>query len=359
MIIIEKGQKTRVPKFFHFENNICAYIYDQLSEILSDPFYEDMTKSNVEFSNDEKLRNAFNSDEHPLDILQKNGRNDDIEIIVTKHVVMSIIADMVNFIYESIVIAQKGKMSVAYALLRKPFTDQLLILEQIMTDRKDFIERYFHDGDPKKYDPSSRDLDKSAIINQALKKLNSVIFQSDIIYELRYDKSSEVGINALANHALHIVTNDKNYNTEYQGLNFTFPLEDGDLEDYYSHYYYAVSNLLIYTASVVDEIVFDLIENKQSLKEEKAFKRFLASMMLYDDGKNEFSKFMFKIFSKLLVTECQICKHVNKFRKGDFYNYFYENFFTCKRCFNPLALSTESLTAIEQIINFPVESQGI
>lgn len=242
MIIIEKGQKTRVPKHFHFVNNICAYIYDQLTEILSDPFYMDMANSNVEFNNDEKLRIAFNSgDDHPLDILQKNGRNDDIEIIVTKHVVMSIIADMVNFIYETMVIAQKGKMSVAYALLRKPFTDQLLILEQIMTDRKDFIERYFHDGDPKKYDPCARDLDKNAVIDKALKKLNSVIFQSDIIYELRYDKSSEGGINALTNHALHIVPNDKNYKTEHQGFNFTFPLGDDDLEDYYSHYYYAVS----------------------------------------------------------------------------------------------------------------------
>ncbi len=113
MIIIVKGQKTRVPKHFHFVNNICAYIYDQLTEILSDPLYVDMANSSVEFNNDEKLRTALNEeDEHPLDILQKNGRNGEIEIIVSKHVVMSIIADMINFIYESMVIAQKGKMSV-------------------------------------------------------------------------------------------------------------------------------------------------------------------------------------------------------------------------------------------------------
>lgn len=356
MIIIQKGDNIKVPKPFHFVNNVCAYMYDQMTEILSDTYYLDMANSNIEFGEDEQLKKAFNeSEEHPLDILQKVGKNADLEVIVTKHVVMSIIADMVNFIYESMVIAKKGKMSVAYALLRKPFTDQLLILEQILSDRKDFIDRYFHDGDPKKYDPSARDLDKKAIIDAAIKKLNSVIFQCDIIYELRYDKASEAGINAFTNHALHIVTNDKNYKTENQGMNFTFPLGDDDLEDYFSHYYYAVSILLIYTASVVDSVVFDLIKNEGGRREEKAFKRFLASMMLFDDEKNAFSKGMYKAFSKLLVTECKICKHINKFTKRDFEDYFYEHYFVCKKCFNPVDLSEVSLNMINHAIHVPLE----
>lgn len=358
MIIIEKGQKTKVPKAFHFVNNICAYIYDQLTEILSDSFYMDMANSNVDFDGDEKLKEAFNdTQDHPLDILQKADRNHDIEIIVTKHVVMSIIADMVNFLYESIVIAQKGKMSVAYALLRKPFTDQLLILEQIMSGRTDFINRYFHDGDPKNYDPSARDIDKKAIIDNALKKLNSVIFQSDIIHDLRYDKSCEAGINAYTNHALHIVTNDKNYKTENQGLNFTFPLDDEDLEDFFSHYYYAVSILLIYTASVVDKIVFELIENIDGRKEEKLFKRFLASIMLYDDEQKSFSKKMYSAFSKMLVTECSICKYTNKFTKKDFEDYFYEHFFACKKCYNPVTLSETALDMINRSLRPPIENE--
>lgn len=339
MIEIQKGEKSRVPKQYHFINNICAYIYDQLTEVLSDPFYIEMSNSNVEFGDDDKLREAFNkNEENALDILKDAGRNDDIEIIVTKHVVMSIVADMVNFVYESITVAKKCKMSVAYALLRKPFTDQLLILEQILGDRKDFINRYFFDGDPQKYDPSARGLDKKAIIDKALAKLNSVIFQSDIIYKLRYDKAFDIGINAFTNHALHIVTSDKNYRTENQGLNFTFPLDDDDIEDYFDHYYHATSILLIYTASIIDRIVFDLIVNKDSRREQKTFSRFLASVMLYDDEKRSFSKKMYSAFSKMLVTECEICKHSNKFTKRDFEDYFYESLFTCKKCFNPLTI---------------------
>jgi len=48
MIIIEKGAKTRLPKAFHFVNNICAYLYDQLTEVLSDTYYLDMANTAVE-----------------------------------------------------------------------------------------------------------------------------------------------------------------------------------------------------------------------------------------------------------------------------------------------------------------------
>ncbi|MFD1258510.1 hypothetical protein ACFQ3S_17015 [Mucilaginibacter terrae] len=355
MIVIQKDTKTKVPKHFHNVNNVCAYIYDQLTEILSHPFYMDMGNSNFDFGDDEELKAAFNnSNDHPLDILHKAERSYEIEIIVTKHVVMSIIADMVNFIYESIIIAQKCKMSVAYALLRKPFTDQLLILEQILADRKDFIDRYYFDGDPQKYDPSARGLDKKAIIDSALAKLGSVVFQSDIIYKLRYDKVFEPGINAFSNHALHIVTNDKSYKTERQGLNFTFPFEDDDINGLFEHYYYSVSILLIYTASVVDKIIFELIENRDGRREEKMFKRFIATMMLYDDEEKAFSKKMYLMFSKMLVTKCEICKHVNKFTKRDFENYFYEHLFYCKKCYNPVNLSKLALEMLDQSLQLSV-----
>lgn len=36
MLEINSGDKTRLDKAYHFPNNICAYIYDQLTEIFSD-----------------------------------------------------------------------------------------------------------------------------------------------------------------------------------------------------------------------------------------------------------------------------------------------------------------------------------
>ena len=49
---------------------------------------------------------------------------------------MSVLADFVNFTFESLSCAMRGKMAVAFALLRKPFTDELLIFEQILDNEE-------------------------------------------------------------------------------------------------------------------------------------------------------------------------------------------------------------------------------
>jgi len=348
MIIIEKGTKTRLPKPFHFVNNVCAYLYDQLTEILSDPYYLDM--AGTTFEDNLTLVRMLDEGLHPLDALKKLGLNHELEVVVTKHVAMSIIADLVNFVYESIIIAQKGKLSVAYALLRKPLTDQLLILEQIVADRADFIKRYFHDGDPQKYDPSAANLDRKKIVEQSIEKLCAMLYSPNLIYELRYDKTSEVGINRFTNHALHIVTNHKHYKTENQGLNFTFPVDDEDMFDFYNHYYSAVSVLLNYLAAVVDHIVFNLIEDKEKRRVEKMLSRFIGFIMIYDDQKRSLSKLTYSQLSNLLATECDICKTKNKYTKRDFEEYFYNHYFTCKRCFNPFPLAPEALDNIGKIL---------
>lgn len=70
-------------------------------------------------------------------------KNKDLELILTKHIILSITSDFINFVFESLYCAKRGKITVAYALIRKPFTDELLILEQLLYNRSDFIYRFF------------------------------------------------------------------------------------------------------------------------------------------------------------------------------------------------------------------------
>jgi len=356
MLIIEKNAKTKLPKDYHFVNNMCAYIYDHITEILADPYFSEMRATTIRFEEDENLKKLFeNSDIHALDALKLGNRHGDLEIVLVKHIVMSIISDMSNFIYESIHIAQKGKMSVAYALTRKPFTDQLLILEQILVDRKDFIDRFFHKGNPNEYDPSSSKIDKREIINKAFLKLTLTGFSPELIYELRYDKSSKMSINWVSNHALHIVTNDKNYRTEDQNLNFVFSKEE-DIQSYWSHYFTTIPMLLTYTSSVIDKIVFEIIPNNGNRQELKQLQRLTGLMILLDSkGKDKSSNAIFKQFSNLLITECLICKHKNKFRKEDFRLFFYQRLFLCGKCYNPIQLTSNSFDNLNKIFknDFP------
>lgn len=159
MIYIKEKEKVNLPKKYHKINNVCAFIYDQLTEIFAENTYKGLlsTKFNVQ----PNLMTSFKDGTiHPLDLLKQHQLDDELTTILTKHITMSIVSDMVNFIYESFSCAKKGKMTVAYALLRKPFTDELLILEQLLYDPKDFINRFFHSGNIEEYDPSLANIDK-------------------------------------------------------------------------------------------------------------------------------------------------------------------------------------------------------
>jgi hypothetical protein len=351
MLIIEKDSNVKLPKKFHIANNICAYMYDHLTEVLTDPYYSQMRETPIEFGKDEAFKQAVKENKvHILDSLKTFNKTAKIENVLVKHLVMSIISDMTSFIYESIKISQKGKMSVSFALVRKPFTDQLLILEQILVDKTDFINRFFYNGNPQDYDPSSNKINKIQIIEAAILKLNMPIFQPNFIHELRYDKSSKLSINWISNHALHIVTTDKNYKTEDQNFNFVFSAPN-DINSYWEHYFLTVPMLLIYTASIVDKIIFEIIEDEHHRKEMKQLQRLTGLLMAFDEvQEKKTSAPIFRLFSKATITECGICKHTNRFKKADFKLFFYEEIFLCSKCFNPLNLSEESFFKLSKIL---------
>lgn len=354
MLIIEKNQKIYLPKKFHYINNICSYIYDHLTFYLRNEHQEQLANTLFDTTKDEELREALkNKNLHFLDILGSLENTKHLETVLTKHFTMSILSDMVNYLYESIKIAQKGKMNVAFSLLRKPFTDQLLILEQILIDASEFIDRFFHKGDSHHYDPSSKKLDKSSIIHTSVEKIGLFFYEPVLIFQLRYDKSVYWGLNSITNRALHMVTNDKNYRTGKQDFNFTFPVEKADIDEQLEYFYNTVYALLTYTSEVIDEILYKYIADGQKSKITRQFKRIISSLILMNE--KDSSNFFSKLFSKALKTECEICKHNNKFGKRALQTYFFEDMFFCVRCFNPIEISHNKIDFIVKNLKFKRE----
>lgn len=354
-LYIEKNQKVRLPIKYHKTNNICAIIYDQLTEIFSEDIYKELNKTEIKSSENEDFDEHIKKNKiHILDWLKTNQRNDELETILTKHIALSVISDFVNFIFESLYCAQRGKMIVAYALLRKPFTDELLILEQLLVNKKDFIDRFFHDGNPENYDPSSRDVDKMEIINKACDKLSlNLFFPSDLIFDMRYNKSYEAGINGSSNQALHIVTRDKNYRTAEQNLNFVFSNKE-DHNTYLENYYFIVPHLLFYAVSIIDEIIFEFIgsENAKSHKIIKEFQR-LVGFILFTESSELYSKNkaekILNILGNTLEFKCKNCNSINIMEKADLELFFETEIFICTNCFSNL-ISNENVSKMKNIL---------
>lgn len=357
MIHITEDEEVLLPKRYHKLNNFCAILYDQITEIFSDENYKDLTTTNIDIAGAKQLSEELRRGEiHALEWLKTNNLDDELAEVLGKHLTMSIAFDFVNFMYESLNCAKKGKMTVAYALLRKPLTDELLILEQLLKDPKEFIHRFYHSGDPTTYDPSDRKIDKHEIIRSSINKVSpNIIFREEIIYELRYDKASQAGINGITNHALHIVTNDKNYRTSNQNLNFIFSTEE-DITSYWDHYYYFVPYLLLYATSVIDALVFRHLsdQDNENLQAIKSFRR-LVGALLYSEWTNSNSKAstkkMYASLSSLITFDCGSCLKKIKVKKVDFELFFHTELFLCPHCFESLLSTPKSIIPIKEYID--------
>ncbi|WP_343697143.1 hypothetical protein [Flavobacterium sp.] len=354
---IEEGEEVFISKKHQKINDLCAIIYDQLTEIYIEKNYKNLLKTEIITKEHQKFIDELNAgDIHALDYLKANNLDHEIELIISKHIFLAVTSDLINFLFESLHCAKRGKMTVAYSLLRKPFLDELFILEQLLVDRTDFVKRFFHDGNPEKYDPSNPKIDKKEIIEKAISKIRfNYFYDVDLIYDLRYNKSFESGINSSTNQALHIVTKDKNYKTAEQNLNFVFSIKE-DMNKYFANYYFVVPNLLFYTVSVIDEIAFNFLQddkNKQ-VKVIKEFRRIIAYLFFTEfaniSSKKKNEKIL-KHFYNHLMFKCPVCKHNNQIERADLELFYQIENFICTKCFNTLIHDKKSVNVIQSLLD--------
>lgn len=344
-----------IPEKYVKVNNICAVIYDQMTEIYEGKNYKNLFHTALTGENAIKFMEDTTKDKvHALDWLKSNNLTTEIELVVSKQILAAITSDLINFVFESMHAAKRGKMTVAYALLRKPFTDELFILEQLLTDRTEFINRFFHIGNPEIYDPINKKLNKKEIIEKVFEKIDLRYFHdSELIYDLRYNKSFDAGINGITNQALHIVTNDKNYRTTEQNFNFVFS-QKSDYNRYLKNYYLVVPNLLFYTVSVVDAIIFNFLddEKNQNIRALKKLRRtigFLQLLEITNTVKKSKIDNVFKIICLDLEFTCGKCKKKTKIERADLELYFEIENFICVHCFRTLLHTKTSLKKLRNL----------
>jgi len=324
----------------------------QLVEILLLPDYRGLQSTQIDF-NDIPDCTPMMSVESVLQLLIDNDRLDDVATITLKRLVLSIIEDFLGFISESFNAAKAAKFSVAYGLLRKPLMDELLMFEQMLIDKQGFVERYIVQRDVTLYDPSNRKLDniKQDIVTAAVSKLTySSLFDAKHIYDVRYDSSIKHGLYFVTNQALHIVTTHRHYRTPDQELNFVFANTD-DYEKYWEHYYSLMPMLMMYAASVVDEIVFGLVPDMAHVKNMKGTRRCLSDMILcgayekYDEGLRDIIE---DLCSKLEHV-CKSCGSRLTLDVVALNMFVFTNVITCKTC------NANQVLDMDFVKKFPVE----
>lgn len=311
-----------------------------ITELHKNPLFADLNKSVNSFNSlselkdKERLTNETTPYEY-FDWLIENGKQDILENILCKKLLISITGDMLSFLHTGLNCSLNGITNVAYANFRKPLKDNLTLLERIYVDPSDFIKIYYVDGNPKKYDPSNGSLNKKELIDRVFNKMDTSTFggvlDKELIHQLRFDKSNYNSFDPLSNLALHIVTNDKNYKTEDKNLNFIFSSKE-DLKSHWEHIYYFMPYLMTYIFCIIDEIAFSLIDLNKEIKAYRAFK--IMMKFAYWTQKTLNIEYPEQLLSEEF--KCQNCSEASKLDIHDLKLFFDTDMLPCGNCLNSL-----------------------
>lgn len=239
-------------------HNKAWKMVELIEEFITDPKFDFLQVTAF------KMPDGTNPDDilkynHPLDFLIAKHPAD-AQCVIFKQITYGMIIDFCYFIQEALSCAKRGRIVVAYSLLRRPLVYNLTILMRMMYDES-FYEKFTHDSsyDPTVYKPEDlrkmlSEFDKEKI----LKPINA-----SVIYDLIFDKDDPSSIINLSNRAIHPTTTRKWNMTGEMNFNFIFAVKEdvSNLIDVFYHnilaiiaYYFEIFNTLIMQYAPSDKI---------------------------------------------------------------------------------------------------------
>lgn len=186
--------------------------------------------------------------------LAENGYQHVLDDYTYRELAFALLADMCHYIYEGLRCSEKGKLSVAYSNFRKPIQDNLYYLEWMLGDWPGFLAS-FRQG-PQHLDIAklAKDARKPRRLEVIARAMNQMAIGEwiapEFLYELRYDKASEIGLDWVFTQAVHLVTTFAHNETSPEDLNFVF-CDDEDREHLWHHLYLRLPLILIHALHVV------------------------------------------------------------------------------------------------------------
>ena len=343
LLFIHEYDETILPDMYKFSHNVCVRLYDDLVWLIKDK--KTQNKYQVSLKLKENQINEFDKEINIIKWLKKNGYEEEADEVVSKHLALSIISDFCHFIYQSLHSSKNIKLTVAFNLLRKPFLENLIIIEQLLNDEKAFLKKF--DEKPESFDPGIlNDNDKKRLISSSISKIKfHESLNSDLIFWLRFKKDNPDSLYAVSNLATHLVTTrNPSYKTENQNMNFIFSGFD-EWETQLVYFYYFLPYLLYYATEIIDQYLFEKkIITKPTLKERK-FYRIIGQLLHHDrfNIKSLKGKSIKNIMEMPNEVKCLNCNNINQLFKSDYFNIVHNDYLLCKYCLTDLIYESKSV----------------
>lgn len=244
---------THVPADFWLAHEYCFTLHDAMTELLKAGERSNLFTSSVPFKDDADRQLLEQSDDI-FAWLDATRRHDEREALLVTLVFPAILSDMLHCIHEALQASRKGKLVVAYMLLRKPLQENLYVLEAIVANRAEFADRLTNS-------PISLDGKAAGGMEAHTQRIANVAriiaagsrFDPAYLAQLRYDKKADDSFDGVCNKAMHLFTSHPAIKTEKMNINFIFSGPD-QFWTQWSYLYARLPYLLTYTHSVVEHV---------------------------------------------------------------------------------------------------------
>jgi hypothetical protein len=155
-----------LPKEFCFSHDFAFFLHDLLADIIVEGEKARIFDITFKFKSEEQRELFKNlSAEELWDWLAENDKATHYTLIY-KQICVALLSDFCHFVYEGLQCSKKAKLSVAYSLFRRPFKDNLLILEWLLADPIDFMDRFYNE-DPAVYAPQNLSTERKIQVIEA------------------------------------------------------------------------------------------------------------------------------------------------------------------------------------------------
>lgn len=254
-----------LPEEFHQKHDICMFLIGQIEEFIIDETYKKLRQKTIQFDG-----SKFLPEEHSFDFLLRVGKKNEHDSIVRNSVVNSLLIDVCYFLQEGLTCSLKQRLTVSFALFRKPFVYTLIVMLRMLYEEK-FIDAFNTQAD---FDPVAiSEDDRSTLIDLSLKHIITPVFSLDDINDWIFNKARPDSIINMSEKALHLsTTRNKNNKTGVQNFNYIFS-DHNDIYLQWEYIYSRMPALLLYLVQVADILVLSSIEIGDSIFQERLLKR--------------------------------------------------------------------------------------
>lgn len=255
-----------LPKRFRKSHDRCFLLVRQLEEFIIDRTYDGLRFFKISFTGRTRIR----KNEHVFDYLLRVNRKQEHDELIRNQLINSIIIDICYFLQEALSCSKKKRLTVTFALLRKPFVYDLIVMLRLMFE-KGFLDKF---NSQDSFDVSSiPEKEKKILIKKSLKVIITKSIKSRDVYDFIFNQAKTDSIINISTKALHLsTTRNKKNKTEIQNLNFIFSTDDS-IQNQWEYLYKRLPFLLLYYVQIIEIFVFSVLELSKSSFENRLIER--------------------------------------------------------------------------------------